>query len=158
MLHILTTVLTYALPWLFVITMVITIHELAHYFAARACGVKVERASLGFGKPVLQYQNKKTGVIWQLCWIPLGGYVKFAGDPNVAGVPDGRDLEDLRLQIIEAEGPGAEKKYYHFKPVWQRAIIAAAGPISNFILAIASVRRPLFRRRRAAGRAAESRP
>ncbi|HWE45568.1 MAG TPA: M50 family metallopeptidase [Caulobacteraceae bacterium] len=136
MLHAVITFLTYALSWLFVITMVITIHELAHYFAARACGVKVERASLGFGKPIFQYINKKTGVIWQLCWIPLGGYVKFAGDPNVAGVPDGRDLEDLRRQIVENEGPGAEKKYYHFKTVWQRAIIAAAGPISNFILSI----------------------
>lgn len=136
MLHVVIAVLTYAIPWLFVITVVITIHELSHYFAARLCGVKVERASLGFGRPIFSYTNPKTGMIWQLCWIPLGGYVKFAGDPNVAGVPDGRDLEDMRQQIIADEGPDGEKKYYHFKPVWQRAFIAAAGPISNFILAI----------------------
>ena len=129
-------VLTTAIPWLFVITVVISWHELSHYFAARLCGVKIERASLGFGKPIFQYLNKKTGVVWQVCWLPLGGYVKFAGDPNVAGVPDGRDLEDMRQEIIAAEGPGAERKYYHFKPVWQRAFIVAAGPVSNFILAI----------------------
>ncbi|HEY3813923.1 MAG TPA: M50 family metallopeptidase [Caulobacteraceae bacterium] len=133
---VLTFILTTAIPFLFVITVVITIHELAHYFAARLCGVKVERASLGFGKPIFAWQNPRTGVIWQICWIPLGGYVKFAGDPNVAGVPDGRDLEDMRQEIIADQGPGAEKKYYHFKPVWARAFIAVAGPISNFVLAI----------------------
>jgi regulator of sigma E protease len=134
--HLLLTILMYAASWLLLITVVISFHELSHYFAARLCGVKIERASLGFGRPILSYQNPKTGVIWQLCWIPLGGYVKFAGDPNVAGVPDVQDLEDMRQKIISEQGPGAEKKYYHFKPVWQRAFIAVAGPISNFVLAI----------------------
>ncbi len=131
----LVTVVIYPLAFLTVITVIITIHELGHYFAARLCGVKIETASLGFGRAILAARDKR-GVTWQLCWIPLGGYVKFAGDPNVTGVPDARDLQDMKEQIIAAEGPGAEKKYYHFKPVWQRAFIAVAGPVSNFVLAI----------------------
>jgi regulator of sigma E protease len=125
----------YLLSWLAVITIIISVHELGHYFAARLCGVKIERASLGFG-PALLSRTDKRGVIWQLSWIPFGGYVKFAGDANAAGVPDAEDLEGLRQEIIEHEGPGAEKKYYHFKPVWQRAFIAVAGPTSNFALSI----------------------
>ncbi len=101
-------VLTTVIPWLFVITVVITIHELSHYFAARLCGVKVERASLGFGKPIPRYQNPGRLVIWQLCWIPLGGYVKFAGDPNVAGARR-RTPRTCGQQIIEAEGPALRK-------------------------------------------------
>jgi regulator of sigma E protease len=126
----------YIVPFLFVITIIVGWHEMAHFLAARLCGVKIDSFSLGFGPAIVRHTDKR-GVEWRLSWIPLGGYVKFAGDANVAGVPDGDDLAALRQQIIEAEGPGAERQYYHFKPIWQRAFIAAAGPVSNFILSIA---------------------
>jgi regulator of sigma E protease len=125
----------YILPFLFVITLIIGWHEMAHFLAGRACGMKIDTFSLGFG-PALWRRVDKSGVEWRLSAIPLGGYVKFAGDANVAGVPDAEDLAELRRQIIEAEGPGAERNYYHFKPTWQRAFVAAAGPVSNFVLAV----------------------
>ena len=126
----------YILPFLFVITLIIGWHELAHFFVARLFGVKIDSFSMGFG-PAFFRRTDKSGVEWRLSWIPLGGYVKFAGDANATGVPDEKGLAALRSQVIEAEGAGAERKYYHFKPVWQRACIAAAGPISNFVLSIA---------------------
>lgn len=124
------------LAWLFVVTIVITVHELGHFWAARMCRVKIERFSLGFGPTLFARTSKKTGVEWRLAALPVGGYVKFAGDANAAGVPDAEDLAELKDRIIEAYGPGAERNYYHFKPVWQRAFIAAAGPLSNFVLAV----------------------
>ncbi len=66
----------------------------------------------------------------------MGGYVKFTGDSNDASVPDAEDLEGLRRQIEEQLGPEAVKTFYHFKPIWQRAVIAAAGPAANFLLAV----------------------
>lgn len=127
--------LTYILPFLIIISVIIAIHELGHFWAARACGVAIDRFSLGFGKPILA-KTDKHGVEWRIGWLPLGGYVRFAGDSNDASLPDANELEHLRQQINERLGPGAEKRFYHFKPVWQRAIIAAAGPAANFVLAI----------------------
>jgi regulator of sigma E protease len=135
MLGFLTWILTFVVPFLFVITIVIAIHELGHFLAARLCGVKVERFSLGFGKTLAAFTDR-SGVEWRLASLPLGGYVKFAGDANIVGVPDKEDLAQLRREIVEREGPGAEKKYYHFKNVWQRAFIVAAGPLANFVLAV----------------------
>ncbi len=71
---------------------------------------------------------------WRISWLPLGGYVRFAGDENAASLPDQDDLDSLRARIVAREGPGAEKKYLHFKPLWQRALIVAAGPAANFLL------------------------
>jgi regulator of sigma E protease len=121
--------------WLPMVTLIITIHELGHYSVARACGVAVERFSLGFG-PTLVSWRARSGTEWRIGWILLGGYVRFAGDANAASVPDASDLESLRAQIVEAEGPGEERKYFAFKPVWQRALVVAAGPMANFVLAI----------------------
>jgi regulator of sigma E protease len=127
--------LTYVVPFTIILGVIITVHELGHFWAARMFGVAVDRFSIGFGKP-LWSRTDKTGVEWRIAWIPLGGYVRFAGDSNDASLPDGEELEGLRQQIIAKEGPGAERRYYHFKPVWQRAIIAVAGPAANFALAI----------------------
>ncbi|CAN5293450.1 site-2 protease family protein [soil metagenome] len=135
MLAMLQAVPIYIVPFVLIISLIITIHELGHYFAARACGVAIDRFSLGFGRAIVSRRDKR-GVEWRIGWIPLGGYVRFAGDSNDASLPDGEELEDLRKQIIEKKGPDAVKHFYHFKPVWQRAIIAAAGPAANFILAI----------------------
>jgi regulator of sigma E protease len=70
-------------------------------------------------------------------WAPLGGYVRFAGDDNAASVPDQDDLGALRGRIVAREGVGAERRYFFFKPLWQRALIVAAGPVINFIFSIA---------------------
>ena len=136
MLEFLGQVVGYVVPFLLVLTLVLTIHELGHYSAARLFGVRIDRFSLGFGKALLSRMDRR-GTEWRLAWLPLGGYVKFSGDLDATGVPDQAGLDALRREIIAEEGAGAERQYFHFKPVWQRAIIVAAGPVANFILAIA---------------------
>lgn len=118
-----------------VLALVIVIHELGHFSVAKLFGVKIDRFSIGFGK-TLWARTDRSGVEWRLAALPLGGYVKFSGDLDVTGVPDREGIEALRQQIIAEQGPGAERAYYHFKPIWQRALVVAAGPIANFILAI----------------------
>jgi regulator of sigma E protease len=136
MLDVLQTAAAYLLPFLIVLTVVVTVHELGHFLAARACGVKVDRFSIGFGKAILKFKDKH-GVDWRLGWLPLGGYVRFAGDESSASVPDHEDLKHLRAEVLAREGPEALKGYFHFKPVWQRAIVVAAGPFANFVLSTA---------------------
>jgi regulator of sigma E protease len=128
--------LTYTLPFLVVLTLVVTIHELGHFLVARLFGVAIERFSIGFGRPIVSWRDRR-GTNWWLSWIPLGGYVKFAGDENAASVPDAESLAELRARILEQEGPAALRRYFHFKPLWQRALVVAAGPAANFVLAIA---------------------
>ena len=122
-------------PFLFVLTLVVTIHEMGHFYAARAFGIAIERFAIGFGRPWLKWRDRY-GTFWQIGWIPLGGYVRFSGDENAASVPDKDDLEALKKRIIEVNGEDAVQDYFHFKPLWQRAIVVAAGPMANFLLAI----------------------
>ncbi len=129
-------VLLYILPFTLVLTLVITIHELGHYWAARAFRTRIDAFALGFGKPVFN-RTDKHGTEWRVGWLPLGGYVKFSGDIDASSVPDQKGLDELRGRILASEGPAAVRSYFHFKPVWQRAIIVAAGPIANFVLAVA---------------------
>jgi len=129
------TAMSTALAFLFVLTLVVTVHELGHFMAARAFGVAVDRFAIGFGRAILTWRDRK-GTDWRIGWIPLGGYVRFAGDENAASVPDKSDLEAMRREIIARDGPEAVKAFFHFKPLWQRAIVVAAGPIANFLLAI----------------------
>lgn len=125
----------YVLPFLLVICVIVTIHELGHFVTARAFGVAIDRFSIGFGRPLASWRDRG-GVEWAIGWLPLGGYVRFAGDENVASVPDKADLATMRADIVAREGVGAEKKYLHFKPLWQRALIVVAGPAANFLLAV----------------------
>jgi regulator of sigma E protease len=113
--------------FLFVITLVVFFHELGHFLVARACGVKVDVFSVGFGKEIFGW-NDKRGTRWKLSWIPIGGYVKFAGDANAASSPD----HAAASRMSDAE----RAQTLTFKPLWQRASVAAAGPVANFILAI----------------------
>jgi regulator of sigma E protease len=129
------TALSYIIPAFLVLTLVVTVHEFGHFLAARLCGVKVDRFSIGFGRALLSRTDKR-GVEWRFGWIPLGGYVRFAGDESSASVPDHEDLKLLREDVVAREGQGALSQYFHFKPVWQRAIVVAAGPAANFLLAI----------------------
>jgi len=135
MLDALTTALTYIVPFLLVLTLIVTIHELGHFWVARAFGVKVDRFAIGFGQAIFS-RTDRHGIEWRVGWIPLGGYVKFSGDMDASSVPDSRGLDALKSEINAREGTGAERDYFHFKPVWQRMLIVAAGPFANFVLAI----------------------
>nr|WP_294816006.1 RIP metalloprotease RseP [uncultured Sphingomonas sp.] len=119
---ILLTVLAFAL----VIGPLVFLHELGHYLAGRWFGVKAEEFSIGFGREIAGITDKR-GTRWKFCWLPLGGYVRFAGDMNPASQPS---PEWLSLPAQE------RAKTFQAKPLWQRAIIVAAGPIANFIIAI----------------------
>jgi regulator of sigma E protease len=136
MLGLLQQVLLYTLPFLVVLMVVITVHELGHFLVAKWCGVAVDRFSIGFGRPLLKWIDK-SGVEWRIGWIPLGGYVRFAGDANAASsAPTEDDLSALRREITAREGVGAERRYFPFKPLWQRALVVVAGPCANFLLSI----------------------
>lgn len=114
--------------FLFVITLVVFFHELGHFLVARACKVKVDVFSVGFGKEIFGW-NDKEGTRWKVSWLPVGGYVKFAGDINPASSPD----HAAAARMSEAE----RAQTLMFKPLWQRVLVAAAGPLANFVLAIA---------------------
>jgi len=113
--------------FLFVITTVVFFHELGHFWVARRFGVKVEVFSVGFGGEIFGWTDR-LGTRWKISWLPIGGYVKFAGDANAASQPDAAKAESMS----EEERKGA----LLFKPLYQRALVAAAGPLANFILAI----------------------
>jgi regulator of sigma E protease len=128
--------LIYIVPFLLVLTFIVTIHELGHFLVARAFGVKIDRFSVGFGKTIVSRIDRR-GTEWRLAWLPLGGYVKFSGDLDASSVPDQAGLAELKQRVIAENGAGAERDYFHFKPIWQRALIVAAGPAANFLLALA---------------------
>lgn len=118
----------YVLTFLVVLTPVVFIHELGHFLVARYFGVRVETFSIGFGKEIYGW-NDRHGTRWKLSWLPLGGYVKFWGDDNAASAPSREKLQEI------ARG-GDLADCFHYKPVWQRALVVAAGPVANFILAL----------------------
>ena len=101
-------------------------HELGHYLVGRWFGVGAETFSIGFGREVAGWTDKR-GTRWKIGWLPMGGYVKFTGDMNPASM--GRDLDGL--------DPATRARNFHAKPVWQRFLIVLAGPAANFLLAIA---------------------
>ncbi|HVZ30528.1 MAG TPA: M50 family metallopeptidase [Asticcacaulis sp.] len=124
-------------PFLLILSVIVTFHEYGHYSVARLFKTRIDRFSVGFG-PILLKRVDKRGVEWCLSAIPLGGYVKFAGDANIASMmPSAEELDDARQAITAREGAAAVKDYFHFKPIWQRFLIILAGPAFNFILAIA---------------------
>ena len=124
------------LPFLIIISLIVTFHELGHFSVARLFKTRVERFSVGFGKILLRKKDKH-GVEWCLSALPLGGYVKFAGDEHITSMmPSLEDLEASRAAITEREGAAAVNDYFHFKPLWQRFLIVLAGPAANFVLAI----------------------
>lgn len=105
----------------------VVLHELGHYWVGRLFGIKAEVFSIGFGKRITGWTDKR-GTRWQVSWIPLGGYVRFAGDMSPAGQTD---PEWLNL-------PAAERNMtFQSKALWQRALVVAAGPAANFLFAIA---------------------
>ena len=120
------SVLGYLVPFLFVLTLVVFFHELGHFLVARWCGIGVKVFSIGFGPEIFGF-NDRHGTRWRLSWIPLGGYVKFIDDDNVASAGQ-KSLDSL--------SPEDRARSFQAKPVSARAAVVAAGPIANFILAI----------------------
>jgi regulator of sigma E protease len=111
------------LAFLFVLSVVVFFHELGHFLVARWCGVTVTTFSIGFGRELGGFVDRY-GTRWRIAAIPLGGYVKFLDDANAASQPSaGANPADLP--------PGS----FHGKPVWQRSLVVAAGPIANFLIA-----------------------
>jgi regulator of sigma E protease len=120
------TFLGYLLPFLFILTIVIFVHELGHFLVARWCGVAVKTFSIGFGPEIFGFYDRQ-GTRWRVAWIPLGGYVKFIDDENAASA--GQKSFD---ELSEEE----RGRSFQGKSVAQRSAIVAAGPIANFILAV----------------------
>ena len=121
------TILHYLIPFLFVLTVVVFIHELGHFLVARWCGVAVKVFSIGFGPEIFGFYDRHS-TRWRLSWIPLGGYVKFIDDENVASASGRKAFEALPEED--------RKRSFQGKSLAQRAAIVVAGPIANFILAI----------------------
>ena len=120
--------MNYIIPFLILITIVVFIHEYGHYYFAKKYGVGITDFSIGFGREIFGW-NDKSGTRWKICWIPLGGYVKFFGDRNVFS-------ETEQQEIINKYNDEDRKKLFILKPIYQRSIIVAAGPLANFVLAI----------------------
>ena len=118
----------YAIPFLLVLSVLVFVHEMGHYLMARACGVRVEIFSIGFGRELFGF-NDAHGTRWKFCLIPLGGYVQMFGD---ADPTSSHESKEKLSQIEDSE----KRKAFFFKPVWQRALIVVAGPLINFIYAI----------------------
>ncbi|MCJ7420221.1 RIP metalloprotease RseP [Sphingomicrobium astaxanthinifaciens] len=95
-------------------------HELGHYGVARLFGIKAEAFSIGFGREIVGW-NDRRGTRWKVGWLPLGGYVKFAGDADAASRPERGDTDP---------------DHFHNRPVWQRFLVVLAGPMANFLIAI----------------------
>ena len=102
--------------------MLVFIHEMGHYLAARWRGVHVEAFSIGFGHPLARWTDR-VGTEWRLCWLPLGGYVKLHGQERP---------QDVSQEVRDGWISG---RTFHEKSVLSRAIVVAAGPIANFLLA-----------------------
>lgn len=115
-------------PFLFVLLIVVFVHEMGHYLVGRWCGIGVSTFSIGFGPELLGF-NDRNGTRWKLSAIPLGGYVKFVGDMSVTSAP----VSDEAARLT----PEELKTAFHTQPVWKRALTVVAGPLANFLLTIA---------------------
>jgi regulator of sigma E protease len=123
LLHALPDLVRTVVSFAIVLGVLVFIHELGHYLAARWRGVHVETFSIGFGQSLLRWTDR-AGTVWKLAWIPLGGYVKLHGQER----PEDASAEDRAKWVAG--------RTFHEKPVLSRAIVVAAGPIANFLLAI----------------------
>jgi regulator of sigma E protease len=104
---------------------VVFFHELGHYLVARLFGIPAESFSIGFGREIFGWTDRR-GTRWKISWLPLGGYVKFVGD--MTPVSDQAALESIPAHLRD--------RVFQLKPVWQRFLVVLAGPAANFLLAI----------------------
>jgi regulator of sigma E protease len=115
-------IVRYVGAFLVVLGVLVFVHELGHYLAACWRGIHVEAFSIGFGRPLVRWTDR-LGTVWKISWIPLGGYVKLHGQERPEEVSD------------EVRATWLEGRTFHGKPVLSRAIVVAAGPLANFVLA-----------------------
>ena len=120
--------LNFVIPFLVLILIVVFIHEYGHYYFAKKFGVGVTDFSIGFGKEIFGW-NDKSGTRWKICWIPLGGYVKFFGDRNVFSQAD-------QEKVLKKYNEKDREKLFVLKPLYQRVLIVFGGPLANFLLAL----------------------
>jgi len=121
------SLLTTVLAFLLVLGPLVLVHELGHYLVGRLFGVKADAFSIGFGKELAGWTDRR-GTRWKLSALPLGGYVQFAGDMNAASMPGEAD------PLIPAD---VRAQQFQSKPLWQRSLIVAAGPVTNLVVAVA---------------------
>lgn len=117
----------YILPYILILSLLVFVHEMGHYLAGRWSGIRIMAFSVGFGPEILGFTDKH-GTRWKLSAIPLGGYVRFFGDADVASRPDGSMAEELTEEELAQTLNGAK--------LWKRSVTVAAGPLANFLLAI----------------------
>lgn len=115
------------IPFLFVLTVVVFVHEMGHYLIGRWCGIGASAFSIGFGPELIGFTDKH-GTRWKLSAIPLGGYVKFLGDESATSSPVGVDNSNLSAE--------EQSRAFHTQPVWKRAATVFAGPAFNIILTV----------------------
>ena len=120
--------MNYLIPFLILIMIVVFIHEYGHYYFAKRYGVGITDFSIGFGSEIFGWHDK-SGTRWKICWIPLGGYVKFFGDRNVFSQAE-------QQEVINKYNEEDRNKLFILKPLYQRSLIVAAGPLANYVLAI----------------------
>ncbi|NRA87631.1 MAG: site-2 protease family protein [Rhizobiales bacterium] len=118
----------YIFGFISVLMVIVFVHEMGHFIVARWCNVRIEAFSVGFGRELLGYTDKKN-TRWKLCLIPLGGYVKFWGDNGAASFADGDALKNMSVADREV--------CFQTKPLWKKSAVVVAGPIANFIFSIA---------------------
>jgi regulator of sigma E protease len=151
-------VVMYAPVFLVLISVVITVHELGHYWVGRAFGAAVESFAIGFGKPIWEVRDKR-GTRWRINWIPLGGFVKFVGEVQLAQdlkqeLPQTAETEEQAARLAEVEKairpagavPGKPTTFYDNQILvgrpytvlnpWQRIAVSLGGPFANFIFAV----------------------
>jgi regulator of sigma E protease len=120
--------LTYVVPFLIILTVLVFVHELGHYLIARWNGVRIEVFSIGFGPEVFGWWDR-AGTRWKFSTIPLGGYVKMFGDSDASS--------GLPVPGLARLAPAERDVSFHYKRLGQRAAIVAAGPAANFLFAVA---------------------
>ncbi|MGX7926418.1 RIP metalloprotease RseP [Tsuneonella sp. HG094] len=117
----------YLVGFILLLGPLVTVHEFGHYLMGRLFGVGVEAFSVGFGKEIAGFTDKR-GTRWKLSALPLGGYCQFKGDMNPASIPDARSVAELT--------PAERDGNFHLAPLWQRALIVLAGPLTNLVVAV----------------------
>lgn len=122
-----TNLAAYVIPFVIVLTIIVFVHELGHYWVARRCGVRVEVFSIGFGRELFGW-NDRHGTRWKISAIPLGGFVKFFGDADATSNADNT--------AVAAMSDAERRVSFHHQPLGARTAIVAAGPVANFIFAI----------------------
>ncbi|MEQ1706734.1 MAG: RIP metalloprotease [Terricaulis sp.] len=130
MLDLLQNILTYLVPFVVVLSVVVFVHEFGHFQVARWRGVAIDTFSIGFGRTLIGWRDRQ-GVQWKIGALPLGGYVKFADDADAMSTAPRERIEDPQA-LAEARRAGL----FHAQPLSTRSMVVAAGPVTNFIFAV----------------------